>query len=213
MCGVIADQGGGKTNYLAQVGYKAVLQGRKVVSNFHLKFPEPYNQLVSYHGFDEVADDPDLVIDSEVLWDELGKGADSYKFMGQRENDLLDLAIYLRKRGARCTYSVQNRSFVTARLRRITEGFIFMEDLDRHIKHKPPYVCNGLFRQVFTDASFRVYGEMVWNGVYTRDLYDSQEMIKVKETKLGKQFKALTPKATNGKTILKNFLEEIDDEE
>lgn len=177
--GVIGDQGSGKTNFVTDQLYRASLNDTPIVANFHLEFP------FSLMPFSDLATLPEALAGAMVGMDELGIGADSYEFMEGQARGMGRLVTQLRKRDCVAYYTVQRFNLIAKRLREQTNIFVLMEDQDVQIKHGDPsqpettdnYHCKGQFNVTFLNAKFQPIREMVFNGLPTRHLYNTREII------------------------------------
>lgn len=170
--GVIGDMGSGKTNFVTAVLKRSYDLGRPIAANYKLEFP---SRLTS---FDELAKLPDDIRDYDVGMDELGTGADSYDFFDLQPKRIGKLVTQLRKRHCRVYYTVQRFSFITKRLRVMTDGFVLCEDMDRMFDHhEKDFVCDGLFHLSFYDGDFKLVNTEIFDGKPYRNLYNTDEII------------------------------------
>lgn len=171
--GIIGDMGSGKTCLATRILKMNVDAGRPVAANYKLAFP---STLIS---FTELAKFPKHIHDMDVVMDELGTGADSYDFMLEKPKNIGRLVTQLRKRHNRVHYTVQRFNFIARRLRQMTDGFIFCEDLDAEEDHEQGgFVCNGIFRLSFFDAEMNETRKpTLFDGRSTWSLYDTDEII------------------------------------
>ena len=169
--GIIGEKGSGKSNLLTALLYDEYGNGRKIVANYHLKFPFLYK---SFADMTTLSDD---LQDAVIGMDELAEGADSYEFLASNPRKITKLVAQIRKRNAVGIYNVQKYGWITKRLRDQTDAFILMEDLDKRKADHTPYNCDGVFRAEFCDEHFRVIRTAVFDGKPFRSLYDTQEII------------------------------------
>ncbi len=171
--GLIGDMGSGKTCYATAVLYLNHIAGRKVGANYKLNFP---SKLLS---FERLAEFPADVYDLELVMDELGTGADSYDFMGEKPKNIGKLVTQIRKRKSRVWYTVQRFNFISRRLRQMTDGFILFRDLDSDLDHRANgFICGGLFELTFHDSEAVPTGRVeIFDGKPYWHLYNTNEII------------------------------------
>lgn len=170
--GVIGDLGSGKTNFMTAILKRSHDLGRPIVANYKLSFP---STLVS---FKEMALLPDYLQGADIGADELGTGADSYEFFEKTPKNLGKLITQLRKRHCRVWYTVQRFSFITKRLRIMTDGFVLCEDLDKSQNHlEKDFVCEGFFKLSFYSNEYKFIRSEIFDGRPYRDLYNTDEII------------------------------------
>lgn len=164
--------GSGKTNFMTAILKINLDSGREVAANYFVRFKY---RLTS---FEELAQLPEDIVDLDIGIDELGTGADSYEFFSNTPKKLGLLVTQLRKRHCRVWYTVQRFSFITKRLRIMTDGFILCEDLDKSENHLAPgFDCNSLFKLTFYNRDFKMVNSEIFDGRPYRDLYDTDEIV------------------------------------
>lgn len=188
--GILGDVGSGKTNLLTRYLYHAERSGSPIISNYPLIGIK--HRLMGFEEFAAVmATKNERLIRKEFEgavfgWDELGIGADSYKWFENDKGDLTSVVAYIRKFHMTGFYTVQRLSMIVRRLRIMTGAFIFMEDADkgrligkdgkRAKLHRD--ICNGVFWAQMTNDFMEpigprkpFIGRPYWN------MYDTDSVI------------------------------------
>lgn len=177
---IVGDRGGGKTNILTKYLKDGVDSGRKVIANYQLAFKH------RYMPFAEIRKLPPELNGALVGMDELGVGADSYEFFTKDSKDITTFVAEIRKRHCTAYYTVQRFSMIARRLRLLTDGFIFMEDLDRQnmvaedgtVVDDHRLVCKGIFRATFCDSYMRVIRAKKFYGAKYWPMYNTDEIVR-----------------------------------
>lgn len=170
--GVIGDMGSGKTNFVTAIMKRSHDAGREIVANYKLTFPS------TLMSFETLATLPPEIINKDVAMDELGTGADSYDFFDSQPRKLGKLVTQLRKRKCRVWYTVQRFSFITKRMRIMTDGFVLSEDMDREQNHLATgFICQGFFKLSFYTNDFVLVNSEIFDGRPYRNLYNTDEII------------------------------------
>lgn len=177
--GIIGERGSGKTNIMTKYLHDAMRDGDKVISNYSLKFK---HRIMSFEELRQLGPE---IQDCVIGMDELGVGADSYDFFSKESRKITSLIAQIRKRHCRVYYTVQRFSMVARRLRLQTDGFIFMEDIDRgnmrtadglRVKtHRE--VCSGFFRAMYCNDDLEVMRTRIFDGHKYWGIYDTDEII------------------------------------
>lgn len=170
---IIGEMGGGKTCLATRILKMNHDIGRRVGANYNLKFP---STLIS---FEELAKFPAEMHHMDFVMDELGTGADSYDFMNETPKNITKLVTQTRKLHNRIYYTVQRFNFIARRLRQLTAGFIFCEDMDSDKDHEAKgFVCGGIFRLSYFNAEGEPTRKpRLFDGRSTWPLYDTDEII------------------------------------
>lgn len=182
---ILGDRGSGKTNLLtALLKYERDSFKRRIVANYTLRFP------YTRRTFEQVCAIPPELQGSAIGLDELGLGADSYKFWSKAAEKMAELIFELRKLHAKAFYTVQRFGLITVRLREQTDGYIMMDDPDRDVMWKDDpngnrvyvadhrEVCQGVFDARFFDRDRRFVKHRKFDGRPYWDLYDTDELIR-----------------------------------
>lgn len=164
--GIIGNRGAGKTCLMTDLLYKDYKAGRKVIANYHLKFP------VVYMSFEKVATLPEELQDATLGFDELGIGADSRAFFSKRNSKISKLVTQIRKRKCLLYYTVQRFNLIDKRIREQTDYFILME------AKKAKGVFIGYVLDGGTGDNIRRF---VFYGHKAFGLYDTNEIIDFEE--------------------------------
>lgn len=188
---IVGDPGSGKTNMLVRYLVNEQKSDTPIISNLRsLNIPQ------TYMGFDALIraaeNEDDRLEGAYVGTDELGIGADSYKFLSAKNEGLTTLNTQRRKFHLRWAYTVQRFSMITKRLRLLTDGFVSMTDPDRNIMHdrfgrKVKFhrdVCMGVFRADFFDRDMRLIKTRLFNGRRYWKYYNTDERIATKDALL-----------------------------
>lgn len=177
--GIIGDRGSGKTNLMTKYLYDFSLEGYDIVANYPVKFK------ARYMPFSEIRKMPEEIEDTIIGMDELGIGADSYDFFSKDVKMITDLIAQIRKLHCRVYYTVQRFNMIARRLRLQTDGFIFMEDLDRmnmilpdgKVARTHREVCKGMFRAQFVDSEMRPTRSVIFDGKPYWSKYNTDQRV------------------------------------
>lgn len=173
---IIGDRGAGKTCYLTSLLRRHHASGQTVVSNYHLNFPHVKM------AFQDIRALPKELHRTVVGLDELAIGADSYDFFSKSTRELTTFVAEIRKRQCIVYFTTQRFSMIAKRLRLQTDGFIFMEDVDKNAPLKFGQihrdVCAGVFNIYWADSNLRIVNRKSFLGRNYWDMYDTDEIIR-----------------------------------
>jgi hypothetical protein len=121
---IVGNKGTGKTLMLCYLGERAYYkQNRRVYANFHLT-KIPYQKF----DFEMLAELPEEMENGIILMDEAHMGADAYEFLSKKSKSITTLATQLRKRKLELYMTTQRFTFISKRLRDLTD-FIYTTSL------------------------------------------------------------------------------------
>ncbi len=181
--GIIGSRGSGKTALMTAILKDYADQGIPVLANYKLNFD---SVTMSFEKIREILrTNPSDLSDIAIGLDELGRGADSYEFMGKSAEEITLLIQQIRKLHSKVVYTVQRFNNIAKRLRDQTDGFILMKDLDaenfvtpdgsRVINHR--LVCNGFFEAKFFNENFEYLRTRILDGSPYYEFYNTDEII------------------------------------
>jgi hypothetical protein len=172
--GIIGEPGSGKTTFItALLQHDSREENRRIIANYHLSD----SLSATFMPFDELAKLPDSIVNSVIGMDELGVGADSYDVFLPQNRSLTKLVAQARKFKCFVYYTVQRYNMISVRLRKLTGGFILMEDLDAHISHRAPYVCEAMFKVEFVTPEMVVVRRETFDGKPYQHLFSTDERV------------------------------------
>ena len=166
---IVGRRGSGKTLLLTELLRDAFEHKRKVIANYHLRFPYTYLRL------EDVAKLPESIHDAALGLDELHMAADSRDFTRKSNRNLSTLFTQMRKRRCTVYYTTQFQSQIDKRIRQHTDVLIHCEPTDvpgviRATVHDAPAL-------MFSHVRDTILNRFVFDGRGIFDLYDTNEVI------------------------------------
>ena len=169
---VVGDMGSGKTCFMTYLAYLDHMNDRKVIANYHLKFP------YEFMPFKKMMELPDDIYRASLFADEIHMLADSRSIWKAGNKALTKLATQIRKRKCILYYTTQNMKQVDVRLRRVTDQWISCQpygDPVRFVDGQPEY---HYFRiTVFNNQFEPPTSEKIFHGQPYFKFYDTEEII------------------------------------
>lgn len=217
---ILGDTGSFKSCLTTYMLAQDAIDGRPIVANYRLKFPEQYP--TRYLPFDQLvtlANDPNDVSlkDATIGLDELGRGADSYDFFRSNARAITSWAAQHRKDHAKIIYNDQRLRNIAIRLRELTDVFILCEDEDKWsplpegLARGTPHRqwCKGVARVTTMDDNFSVISTSRFNGKPWYQYYNTDEKIQIAAEQTPDKNKKL-PKAVRTKAAeIQEFLKGV----
>lgn len=128
--GILGDKGSCKTLFAVFLAKKTVDAGGQVASNISsLQIPQTYTKFSDAATIIEKGLGRQVLGGKTILFDELGKGADSYEFIARTPRKLSELVFEIRKYGSIMYYTAQRLGTVTKRIREQTDYFFICEPI------------------------------------------------------------------------------------
>jgi hypothetical protein len=171
---IVGNKGSGKTLFLTFIAEHAhYMENRKVFSNFDLT-EIPYERF----DYQMLAELPEHIENAVILMDETQMGADAYEFLSKQSKGITKLATQLRKRKLDLYMTTQRFSFISKRLRDLTDFIFAMEVLRdqnqqiiRGMARVEIYDRNDPFREI-PMKDFTFDGRPFFNHYNTNEIID-----------------------------------------
>lgn len=136
--GVLGDVGSCKTLFVVANMVEAFIANPercRIVGNLKsLRLPQmymPFDEMAkTVRKYKKSEDIPPEFQYANIIWDELGKGADSYEFLASNPRSLSEIVFEIRKYDSIIWYTAQRRFTVTRRIRELTPLYFLMEPID-----------------------------------------------------------------------------------
>lgn len=170
---VVGNKGAGKTLFLTYLAeFAHYKQKRTVYSNFKLH-NIPYKEF----DYQMLLDLPEEMNNGLLLMDEAHMGADAYEFLGKSSKAITTLATQLRKRNLDLYMSTQRFTFITKRLRDLTD-YIFALEVAKDVNNN---IIRGVANVEIYDRNDRFndkpINKFIFDGRKYFGHYDTDQVI------------------------------------
>lgn len=171
---IVGNKGSGKTLMMTYIGERAHFkENRKVYANYHLT-EIPYQKF----SYDDLLNLPEEMEHAIILMDEIQMGADAYEFLSNKSKAITTLATQLRKRDLELYMTTQRFTFISKRLRDLTDLIYTMTtytDQNGNLVRGVAYVEQYDRNDPFSDIPIKKF---IFDGRNWFNHYDTTEVIK-----------------------------------